>query len=165
MAVRWNASHKLYLDDAWATSAFIILLALCIVITLAVPPMENILKVAAGIEEPSANFDSNGTYFLKLQFAYSILFWTCLWCVKGRFCTVIQFRTLMLIYARLLPVFLLPLDGQIEMVSLGLVGHRRVHSVVLHRERDYPARRLFLIQPRRLFKLDGCRTIMGQPEV
>lgn len=83
LVVRWTVSHRFFLDDAWATSAIILLLASSIILTLAIPSMYMVLLVVAGLEQPKTNFLDTGTHYLKLQFALTLLFWTCLWSVKG----------------------------------------------------------------------------------
>ena len=43
------------------------------------------LAVAIGREAVSPEFPSRAAFFLKLQFASTLLFWSCLWAVKGCF--------------------------------------------------------------------------------
>ncbi|KAG8529863.1 uncharacterized protein KY384_005344 [Bacidia gigantensis] len=78
IGVRLGISRKLYWDDALATGALLALLGLCIALTLAVPGMYAVLQVGSGLRKPTATFLDDASRYLKLQFALSILYWTCL---------------------------------------------------------------------------------------
>lgn len=85
IAVRLRIWRRLYIDDAWGTLALVLLLAMSVVFTLACPPMYALLHVGAGMQEPGPTFFADSSYYLKLQFALTMLFWSCLWAVKGCF--------------------------------------------------------------------------------
>lgn len=45
-------------------------------------------EVGAGLEAPPADFTSQVSYFLRIQFAIILMFWSCLWAVKASFLAV-----------------------------------------------------------------------------
>jgi hypothetical protein len=47
--------------------------------------MYELLAVSIGRKQPTAEFLQRASYYLKCQFASTILFWACLWSVKGSF--------------------------------------------------------------------------------
>jgi len=47
--------------------------------------MYELLAVSVGREQPTPAFLQRGSYYLKCQFASTVLFWTCLWSVKASF--------------------------------------------------------------------------------
>lgn len=66
-------------------AALLVLLGNAVVQTLMARPMYDMLMVAAGLAAPTADFVKNSSFYLKCQFASTLLFWTCLWTVKGCF--------------------------------------------------------------------------------
>ncbi|MCJ1273487.1 hypothetical protein MMC21_001279 [Puttea exsequens] len=85
VAVRLTVARRLHTDDAWSGLALAILLGLAITLTVAIPDMYQLLNVGAGLEKPGADFLSNASEYLKLQFALTILYWSCIWAVKACF--------------------------------------------------------------------------------
>jgi hypothetical protein len=49
------------------------------------PAMYELLAVSVGGEQPTPAFFERGAYYLRCQFASTVLFWTCLWSVKASF--------------------------------------------------------------------------------
>lgn len=47
--------------------------------------MYELLNVGAGLAIPGADFLPNASYYLKLQFALTMLYWSCLWAAKACF--------------------------------------------------------------------------------
>jgi hypothetical protein len=47
--------------------------------------MYELLAVSVGRKQPTPAFLLRGSYYLKCQFASTVLFWTCLWSVKASF--------------------------------------------------------------------------------
>lgn len=47
--------------------------------------MYELLNVGAGLTEPGPTFPAHGSYYLKLQFTLTLLYWSCLWAVKACF--------------------------------------------------------------------------------
>ena len=86
-------SRRLYWDDAWATLSLVLLLGLSISLTLAIPTMYEVLNVGAGLELPTLTFMPDASKYLKLQFAMTILFWSCIWSVKGKKVSGTQLRS------------------------------------------------------------------------
>ena len=100
IAIRFKVSRRLYLDDAWASLALLILLGLALVLTVAIPSMYQVLNVGAGVEQPQTDFLKNGNFYLKLQFALTYLYWSCLWAVKACFLSFYHRLTKNLQYCR-----------------------------------------------------------------
>ena len=100
IAIRLKISHRLYIDDAWASLSLAILLGLALVLTVAIPSMYQVLNVGAGLEEPAPDFLENATFYLKMQFALTYLYWSCLWAVKACFLAFYHRLTKNLKYCR-----------------------------------------------------------------
>lgn len=100
IAIRLKISRRLYFDDAWASLALLILLGLALVLTVAIPSMYQVLNVGAGLAKPDTNFMKNATFYLKLQFALTYLYWSCLWAVKACFLSFYHRLTKNLKYCR-----------------------------------------------------------------
>lgn len=62
--------------------------------------MYQVLNVGAGLEMPSASFMSDSSFYLKMQFALTILYWSCLWAVKACFLAFFYRLTTGLQYCR-----------------------------------------------------------------
>lgn len=100
IGVRLKVSRRLYIDDAWASSALLILLGLSLVLTIAIPSMYQVLNVGSGLEQPDASFMANASLFLKLQYALTMLYWSALWAVKACFLSFFHRLTKGLKYCR-----------------------------------------------------------------
>lgn len=85
LAIHLKFSRRLWIDDAFTVLALFILIANTIVTTLMAPPLYEILLLSAGLLIPDAGFMDRATFYLKCQFASTVLFWSCLWAVKGCF--------------------------------------------------------------------------------
>ena len=62
--------------------------------------MYQVLNVGAGLEEPAPGFLKNATFYLKMQFALTYLYWSCLWAVKACFLAFYHRLTKNLKYCR-----------------------------------------------------------------
>ena len=58
--------------------------------TPSVPIFYLLIDVVDGVRIPAANFFSQGSLYLKLQFAMILFFWTCIWAVKFSFLAFYQ---------------------------------------------------------------------------
>jgi hypothetical protein len=85
IAIRFQWSRRLFADDYICVLALAILLANTALTTVMAPPMYEILRMAAGREQPTAAFAEQATLYLRCQFASTMLFYTCLWAVKASF--------------------------------------------------------------------------------
>jgi hypothetical protein len=94
IGVRLKYSRTLFYDDAFACFAMIFLLAHAIVVTIMAPDMYSTLKMEKMMGQKKrqtpglADFQTifaRITFYLKLQFSETFLYWTCLWSVKASF--------------------------------------------------------------------------------
>jgi hypothetical protein len=83
--VRIQFSRKLFADDYFCLLAIFILIGNTVLTQLMAPPMYKILDVSTGRAQPGASFMARSSFYLKAQFASTVLFWSCLWAVKGTF--------------------------------------------------------------------------------
>ena len=83
--VRLSVFGHLYVDDGFATLAVVLLIANTIVTTIMAPPMYELIQVSLGLMEATPDFFAHASMYLKLQFASTLLFWSCLWSVKATF--------------------------------------------------------------------------------
>lgn len=82
--IRYHVSNRLFAEDGCVYFALAILICIAIMYQLIIPIMFEIDLVVKGVL-PTAGFPERATYFLKLQFAIIVLFWTALWAVKFSF--------------------------------------------------------------------------------
>ena len=85
IAIRSYKFRKIFSDDILVIIALAVLLASAVLYQITLVPMYTLLRVAAGLEPPKADFMQMGSKYLKLQFAITCLFWTILWTVKLSF--------------------------------------------------------------------------------
>jgi hypothetical protein len=88
IAVRFKTSKRLFLDDAFALLAILCLCANGVIVTIMLPTMYITIRMAKmGSKREAPPFDAFAslTFFLKMQFAQSFIYWTCLWAVKASF--------------------------------------------------------------------------------
>ncbi|KAK8039717.1 hypothetical protein PG993_008128 [Apiospora rasikravindrae] len=87
LSIRLRYSHRrLLADDYLAILALFILIGNSAVMTLMSASMYEVIAVSAGaVAPPPPSFLDDATYYLELQFASTVLFWSCLWAVKGCF--------------------------------------------------------------------------------
>lgn len=83
--IRLTTFRRLYLDDALVGIALVILLASAVIYQVMADTMYGVLTIGAGHAIPGPYFLKDVTYYLKLQFTITILFWSCLWAVKFAF--------------------------------------------------------------------------------
>lgn len=92
IVVRVVYSKRLFSDDYFCLLALSILIGNSVLTQLMVPPMYSLLEVSAQRQAPAADFLTETSFYLKAQFASTVLFWSCLWAVKG--CFLAFFRRL-----------------------------------------------------------------------
>ncbi|TKA77897.1 hypothetical protein B0A55_03341 [Friedmanniomyces simplex] len=85
IGTRLYVFRRLHIDDGFAVLALAILFANGAVMTAMAPPMYELLAVSVGREEPTPAFLIRASFYLKCQFASTVLFWSCLWSVKASF--------------------------------------------------------------------------------
>nr|OQO11424.1 hypothetical protein B0A51_16348 [Rachicladosporium sp. CCFEE 5018] len=85
LAIHLKFARRLHLDDGLAILALSFLLANSVVTTLMAHPMYDIILLSVGALDPGPNFMERSTFYLKCQFASTMLFWSCLWAVKASF--------------------------------------------------------------------------------
>lgn len=82
--VRITCLKGLFLDDFFVALAMSILIASAILYHIVTPTMFLMHRVGTG-EAPGTDFERRVSAYLKIQFALTSLFWTCLWSVKFAF--------------------------------------------------------------------------------
>ena len=92
-AIRLHVFRRLYADDACVYFAVIVLLSTGVLTTLIVPIMFEFEYIVRGQKGVTAGFVQRVNYFLRLQFAIIVLFWTSIWAVKFSF--LIWYRKLL----------------------------------------------------------------------
>ncbi|KAK6443509.1 hypothetical protein LTR95_000336 [Oleoguttula sp. CCFEE 5521] len=85
LAIHLKFARRLHLDDGLAVLALCFLLANSVVTTLMAHPMYDIILLSVGALDPAPDFMERSTFYLKCQFASTMLFWSCLWAVKSSF--------------------------------------------------------------------------------
>lgn len=89
---RYNGGFQL--DDLFTAFALALLIASAIMYTVIREPMFNLVEIMAGIQPPpttpeaEATFVSNTELYIRVQFAITLAFWSCLWTVKASFLTL-----------------------------------------------------------------------------
>ncbi|KFY47092.1 hypothetical protein V494_00181 [Pseudogymnoascus sp. VKM F-4513 (FW-928)] len=89
---RYNGGFQL--DDIFTFFALALLIASAIMYTVIREPMFNLVEVLAGIQpspttpEAAAKFVSETELYMRMQFAITVAFWSCLWTVKASFLTL-----------------------------------------------------------------------------
>lgn len=91
-AIRIRVYRHLFADDGAVYLALTILVSMGIMYQIITPTMFELERLLTPGAVPSANFVQEAAFFLKLQFAIIILFWTTLWAVKLSF--LLYYRTL-----------------------------------------------------------------------
>ncbi|KFZ19326.1 hypothetical protein V501_00713 [Pseudogymnoascus sp. VKM F-4519 (FW-2642)] len=92
--IRRQYSGGFQLDDIFTAFALAILVASAIMYTVIREPMFNLVEITAGIRpipttpEAEAIFVSETELYLRMQFAITLAFWSCLWTVKASFLTL-----------------------------------------------------------------------------
>ncbi|MCJ1244399.1 hypothetical protein MMC30_001597 [Trapelia coarctata] len=83
--IRLHISNRLFADDVLVYIALTILIVLGVLYTLVNDTIFEIILVGMGKMPPTPEFYVRMTFFLKVQFAIIVLFWTALWAVKFSF--------------------------------------------------------------------------------
>jgi hypothetical protein len=84
-AVRFKFLARLTMEDYWIFLALATLLASCVLQTIQLPSLYNMVGMIAGVIPISTELISTVENYLRFEFAIMILFWTVLWCVKASF--------------------------------------------------------------------------------
>jgi hypothetical protein len=90
--IRLRYNGRFQLDDIFAAVALALLFASGVLYSIAMDPLFQLANVATGIEpEPEGeafqDFETGVNLYLRLQFAITLAFWSCLWVVKASFLT------------------------------------------------------------------------------
>jgi hypothetical protein len=87
IAVRFKTSNRLFLDDGFALLAILCLCANGVIVTVMLPTMYVTISMAKMGKRGTPTIDAFAslTFFLKMQFAQTFIYWTCLWSVKASF--------------------------------------------------------------------------------
>jgi hypothetical protein len=104
IAVRVITSKRIFWDDGWAAAALLCLLAHVVLVHIMLKPLyitvqasKAAIAAARAGQDPAAPPSTPEaqaqmvatlntiTFYMKLQFAETLLFWTCLWLVKASF--------------------------------------------------------------------------------
>ncbi|KAI9711452.1 MAG: hypothetical protein M1828_001910 [Chrysothrix sp. TS-e1954] len=85
--IRVKKATGLQLDDYWVFLALACLFVMSVLQTTVLPTVYMLLEILHGTwtQPLPADFYSVTTKYLRLQFALIVLFWSCLWAVKGAF--------------------------------------------------------------------------------
>ena len=83
--VRLYVSRKIFIDDVLVYIALTILIIMGVLYTLINDIIFELVLVDDGVLEPTPEFAVEAAFFLKVQFAIIVLFWTTLWAVKFSF--------------------------------------------------------------------------------
>jgi hypothetical protein len=83
--VRISVFGKLFVDDYFFLLALAILISSAIVLHFMIPAMYTLVLVQLGRVKPTSTILDTATLFMKYQLTTVILFWSCLWSVKGSF--------------------------------------------------------------------------------
>ena len=83
--VRLYVSRRIFIDDFLVYIALTILIIMGVLYTLINNIIFELVLVEGGILQPSPDFATQAAFFLKVQFAIIVLFWTTLWAVKFSF--------------------------------------------------------------------------------
>jgi hypothetical protein len=80
---------RFQLDDIFTAFALTLLIASAIMYSIACNPLFTLALVGSGLEYPPPDdFVETSELYLRLQFAVTLAFWTCLWTVKISFLTL-----------------------------------------------------------------------------
>ncbi|KAK0112797.1 hypothetical protein ONS95_014529 [Cadophora gregata] len=104
--IRIKYDGRVKLDDILVVFALLLLIASAIMYTIILKPLYTMSRVAAGLSPMPmdaigvAKFISDTNFYLRVQFAITLAFWTCLWVVKASFLAFFFPLTNGLIWAR-----------------------------------------------------------------
>ncbi|KAK3673911.1 hypothetical protein LTR78_006113 [Recurvomyces mirabilis] len=85
LAIHIKFGRRQLIDDTLLVLALCMLISNSIVTSLMAEPMYDLLKYSHGLLIPGPEFMTRSTFYLKCQFASTVLFWSCLWTVKACF--------------------------------------------------------------------------------
>ncbi|PVH83588.1 hypothetical protein DL98DRAFT_585477 [Cadophora sp. DSE1049] len=87
--IKFDGCFKL--DDILVVFALLLLIASAIMYTIILKPVYRLSRVASGISPAptdaigGAKFVSDTNFYMRVQFAITLAFWTCIWVVKSSF--------------------------------------------------------------------------------
>jgi len=84
-SIRFKLLARISMEDFWILLALATLLTGCILQTIQLPSLYYLLAIIAGAIPASTDIILETEKYLKYEFAYILLFWTVLWCVKASF--------------------------------------------------------------------------------
>lgn len=89
--IRIKFNGRFQLDDLLVGFALALLIASAVMYTIILKPVYQLSRVASGITPPpttlegGAKFTADTNLYMRVQFALTLAFWTCLWVVKASF--------------------------------------------------------------------------------
>lgn len=92
-AIRIRIFGRLYVDDLCVYLALLVLTSIAVLYHYATPIMFEFEDIIRGRLAISSGFLDRADFFLRLQFAIIVLFWTCIWAVKVSF--LVWYRKMM----------------------------------------------------------------------
>ena len=89
--IRIRFNGRFQLDDVFVIFALLLLIASAVMYTVILKPVYQLSRVASGMIPPpsdavsAAKFMTDTNLYMRVQFALTLSFWTCLWVVKASF--------------------------------------------------------------------------------
>lgn len=89
--IRIKFNGRFQLDDIFVIFALMLLIASAVMYTVILKPVYQLSRVASGLSpQPTdavggAAFVRDTNFYMRIQFALTLAFWTCLWVVKASF--------------------------------------------------------------------------------
>lgn len=89
--IRIRFNGRFQLDDLFVALALMLLIASATMYTIILKPIYQLSRVASGVSPPPSNpvalekFIKDSNFYMRVQFALTLAFWTCLWLVKASF--------------------------------------------------------------------------------
>lgn len=90
LGIRVWAFRRILMDDYAVVIALSMLIAVTVLYRYIIAIMFEINSIAIGEEPFSPDFLPRAAFYLKMQFAIIVLFWTSIWIVKASFLTFYQ---------------------------------------------------------------------------
>lgn len=85
LGIRAWAFRRLLMDDYAVVVALLMLIAVTVLYRYVIATMFEINSIATGEEPFGPDFLPRAAFYLKMQFAIIVLFWTSIWTVKASF--------------------------------------------------------------------------------
>ncbi|KAK2734540.1 hypothetical protein FQN57_001645 [Myotisia sp. PD_48] len=84
LSIRLSLHRQVFWDDVFAITAYFMLLGQLVLVTVMTPQIYLLIDVYAGVTPPADYLDQI-TFMIKIMYAHSMLFTTCVYCVKASF--------------------------------------------------------------------------------